>query len=157
MILEEAIQQKTFADGQHRLLVNLYYTQAQLHHASNQILKPYDISLQQFNILRILRGQKGKPLSISQITDRMFDPMSNAYRLVEILRKKDLVARYECVKDRRRAEISLTPHGAKTIEQATQDMDRFTHLKLNALKESEVSLINDLLDRINTNSLITNH
>ncbi|NND35367.1 MAG: MarR family transcriptional regulator [Saprospiraceae bacterium] len=149
MILEEAIKQHKFKSLQHKTALNLYYTQAQLHSFSSGLLKPYGISVQQFNILRILRGQKGNVIGVSEISERMIDKMSNTSRLVEKLRQKNLVQRRECPEDRRKAEISITPEGLSLINEASGKVDQQLMDRLQILSEEELSTINILLDKLN--------
>ena len=149
MILEEAIKQKTFVSERIRAAVNIYYTSARLQAYENGILKPYGISLQQFNLMRILKGQKGKPVSISEIADRMIDKMSNASRLAEKLRSKNFLAREVCPKDRRRVEIRLTDQGMEVISNASRAMDEAIDQRLESLSTKEIIKLNELLDKLN--------
>jgi len=103
--IEEAIQQPNFPSPFHRVQVNTIFTAAWLNQRSAQSLKATGLSLQQFNILRILRGRAGKPATIKLLTERMLDKMSNASRLVDKLKEKGLVERQECPSDRRRVDI----------------------------------------------------
>jgi len=82
-----------------------------------EALKPYDVSLQQFNVLRILRGQKGTPANLSTIQERMVSKMSNTTRLVDKLIRKELVVRVTCPTNRRKVDISITPAGLKLLEE----------------------------------------
>ncbi len=150
MILEEAIKQKTFQDDRIRAAVNIYYTSARLQAFENGVLKPYGISLQQFNLMRILKGQNGKPISISEIGDRMIDKMSNASRLAEKLRLKNLIARKICPQDRRRVEVLLTSEGLEVISKASETMEAAIAKKLNALSAAEIESLNKILDKVNS-------
>ncbi len=127
----------------------MYYTSARMQSFENGILKPYGISLQQFNLLRILRGQKGNPISISEIAIRMIDEMSNASRLAEKLRGKDLIARNTCPEDRRKVEIVLTEAGDRLISKASEDMDAAIEDRLRCLSTEEINGLNVVLDKIN--------
>ena len=148
MKLEEAIKQERFKDEWVRVAVNMYYTQSQLQYASYSCLKPFDISVQQFNILRILRGAK-KALTVSEVSDRMIDKMSNASRLIEKLRKKYLVERMEDAEDRRRVNISITKKGLLLLIDASEAMEEHLAQKLAGLSRNEASQLNTLLDKIN--------
>jgi len=149
MLLERAIKQKEFSNDRLRAAVNLYYTSARMQSFETGVLKPYGISLQQFNLLRILRGQKGNPISISEIAIRMIDKMSNTSRLAEKLRSKELIARNTCSQDRRKVEIILTETGYDLISAASTDMDAAIVEKLSSLTSQEVTDLNHLLDKIN--------
>ncbi len=110
-------------------------------------LKPYEISEQQFNVLRILRGQKNKPANLSTINERMVTKMSNTTRLVDKLILKDYVKRWTCESNRRKVEILITPKGKtilakidKTIEDAEKDI-------LKNFTKKELEELNTLLDK----------
>ena len=132
-----------------RMALNLYYTQGRMHNFSTNLLKPFEISVQQYNILRILRGQKGKVISMSDITDRMIDKMSNTSRLIEKLRIKGLVERTECPNDRRKTEIKVTEAGLEVIKKASLLMDTELMERLKVLNDEEVAKLNNLLDKLN--------
>ncbi len=146
--LEDAIKQKKFRSQHIRAAINLHYASSQLQHFENSILKNYGISLQQFNLMRIVRGQKGKPISISEITDRMIDKMSNASRLAEKLRAKGLLARQICPKDRRKVEIILTDKGQSVIADASQTIDSAINKRLSVLSKDEAEELNRILDKV---------
>ncbi|NND07390.1 MAG: MarR family transcriptional regulator [Saprospiraceae bacterium] len=150
MKMENAIKQEKFKDEWIRVAVNMYYTQSQLQYASHTCLKPFDISVQQFNILRILRGQRDKALTVSEITDRMIDKMSNASRLIEKLRRKRLVVRTEDQYDRRRVNITISKEGLLLLNEASEAMEKHLTEKLAGLSKIEANQLNVLLDKINT-------
>ena len=149
MKLEDAIKQNHFPNPHLRAAINIYYTSARLQAFENDVLKPFGISLQQFNLLRILRGQKGNPISISEIADRMIDKMSNASRLAEKLRIKSFIERRICPMDRRRVEVVLTDRGRTVIEEASLAMDQAVTERLEKLSNQEILKLNDLLDKVN--------
>jgi DNA-binding MarR family transcriptional regulator len=115
MNLEQEINQSVFKDNFHKAHVNLLFTAAWLNHKVNRLLKPYDISGQQFNILRILKGMGCKPSSLKVITSRMLDKTSNTSRLVDKLIDKNLVNRTFCPNDRRQVEIRITEEGLQLL------------------------------------------
>lgn len=121
--IEEAIQQRRFHSASHRSHVNIVYTASWLNHRMAAVLKPYGLSLQQFNILRILRGRGNEPSTIKLLTERMLDKMSNASRLVDKLKEKGYVQRQECPSDRRRVDIVITQGGLDIIGQASQAVE----------------------------------
>ncbi|MGM0944884.1 MAG: MarR family winged helix-turn-helix transcriptional regulator [Bacteroidota bacterium] len=147
MKLEKAIKQKEFKDPYNKLVVNLLYTHSYLVSAQNSLFKPYDISPEQYNVLRILRGQQGEPLTISSIQERMLNKMSNASRLVEKLKGKELVQRVECPKDRRQVDVSITSKGLELLETLEKQVSEFNH-KVIHLDENEVIRLNELLDQL---------
>ena len=148
MRIEEAIQQKRFRSEYQKLVVNLLYSASWLQQFSNQLLKPYGISQEQFNILRILRGMHPEPATVKLLTERMIDKMSNASRLVEKLRVKGLVERHECPLDRRRVDVSITQKGLELIEKASLAMDTQGDAQMANLSTMEAAALNELLDKM---------
>ena len=148
MRIEEAIQQKRFRSEHQKLVVNLLYSASWLQQFSNQLLKPYGISQEQFNILRILRGMHPEPATVKLLTERMIDKMSNASRLVEKLRVKGLVERHECPLDRRRVDVLITQKGLDLIERASQAVDVQGDAYMSGLTLEEAALLNSLLDKL---------
>ena len=126
----------------HLLLVNNKISEAMIH-----ALKPFDISEQQFNVLRILRGQKGKPANLSTINERMVTKMSNTTRLVDKLLLKGYVDRIVCPMNRRKIEISITPDGAKALEQMDKAVNEAEHELLKEYSPKDLDLLNHLLDK----------
>jgi len=145
--LEEAIKQKEFKDPYNKLVVNLLYTHSYLVTAQNSILKPFDLSPEQYNVLRILRGQNGVPTTVSSIQDRMLNKMSNASRLVDKLKAKELLERRECPSDRRQVDILITEKGLQILNDLQVHMEGFNTQVIN-LSEEEVIIMNDLLDKL---------
>lgn len=147
MKIEDAIQQKKFKDPYNKLVVNFLYTHSYIVTAQNALFKPYDLSPEQYNVLRILRGQNGVPATVSSIQDRMLNKMSNASRLVEKLKQKGLVKREECPEDRRQVDVVITLNGLEILEELEVKVDEsnrsFVHLSLD-----EVAQMNDLLDKM---------
>lgn len=150
MKLEDAIKQKRFKTEDEKLVINLTYTSSWLAHEQTRFFKRFGISAQQYNVLRILRGQCPDPASVSLIQERMLDKMSNASRLVEKLKLKGLVERKECSKDRRQVDVAVTETGLKLltdIDAVQQDMNGVC----NNLNLKEKQTLNELLDKIRTN------
>jgi len=145
--IEDAIQQKEFKNPFNKAVVNLLYTHSYLVTSQNGLLKPYDLSPEQYNVLRILRGQNGVPTTVSSIQDRMLNKMSNASRLVDKLKSKDLVKREECPSDRRQVDILITEKGLQLLEILERQVDE-SHKNFLHLNEEEVILLNDLLDKL---------
>lgn len=145
--LEEAIKQKEFKNPYNKLVVNILYTHSYLVSAQNGILKPFDLSPEQYNVLRILRGQNGVPTTVSSIQDRMLNKMSNASRLVDKLKAKELVVRGECPSDRRQVDIVITAKGLQVLDELQAYMEGFNNQVIN-LSEEEAVLLNTLLDKL---------
>ena len=116
MKIEEEIKQSPFKDEYTKAVVNLLFTQSYLVSRQSRIFKPHDISAEQYNVLRILRGRSPKPITVSSIQERMLNKMSNASRLVEKLKQKEMVRRTECPKDRRQVDVVITEKGLDLLE-----------------------------------------
>jgi DNA-binding MarR family transcriptional regulator len=154
MKLEDEIHQhKGFQDQWEKLVLNIIFTGNWINTYQHHQLKQYDLTPEQYNILRILRGQHPEPASVNLLKARMLNKMSNASRLVEKLRQKGFTKREECQRDRRQVEVCITDKGLellKTIEnQELTPKQRFQHLS-----EEEASQVNDLLDRLREASKI---
>lgn len=146
MRLEEAIKQKTpFQSPYQRAVVNLIYTHNWIMGLQKEFFKPYDITMQQYNVLRILRGQFPQPISTSDIRERMLDRMSDVSRIVDRLVKKDLVARKPCATDKRLVDLIITDQGLdllKTVDSVLAE-DKY----LSGLDAEEIMQLNELLDK----------
>lgn len=145
--IEEAIQQKEFKDPFNKAVVNLLYTHSYLVTAQNGLFKPYDISPEQYNVLRILRGQNGNPTTVSSIQDRMLNKMSNASRLVEKLKTKGWVKRTECPSDRRQVDVLITDEGLELLQTLERLVEESNVRAVNLSQEEAVQL-NELLDKL---------
>ena len=147
MKIEEEIKQKKFATPYQKLMVNLLFTSNWLVLQSQQGLKKHGISLQQYNILRILRGQKGQAISVNALIDRMLDKMSNASRLVEKLRQKGFVERKVCATDRRQVDVVITKAGLAFLNIVDPEMESIEK-GLSTLTPIESEQLNELLDKL---------
>jgi DNA-binding MarR family transcriptional regulator len=110
-----------------------------------QQLKPYGISPQQFNVLRILRGARPNPIRLADITERMVDKNSNATRLVEKLRQKDFLKRDICKDNRRQVDIQITDKGLNLLAELDKQSDSWLK-HFQGLSKSEAQELNRLLD-----------
>ena len=147
MRLEEEISQSYFKNEYHKAVVNMIFSYNWLIDFQIRLLKPYDVTLQQYNILRILRGQHPKPATIKLIKERMLDRMSDASRIVEKLRIKELAERNICSSDRRNVDVQITEKGLSLlaeIDKHTEEIER----KLSTLNETEIAHLNNLLDKL---------
>lgn len=142
--IEQAIQSK-FRNEKHKAIVNILYTAKYIESKIETFIKPYELSHQQYNILRIVRGASGKPVSLKYIKERMLDKMPDASRIVDKLYQKKLLKRVECPKDRRSVDITITQEGlallAKLDEKAVE-MDSL----LASLEEKQLQTLNHLLN-----------
>lgn len=148
MKLEEEIQQRKFRNEFHKLQINLLFTTSWMNQLTAQVLKPYNISWQQFNILRILKGMHPEPATVKVLTSKMIDKMSNASRLVEKLRQKNYIERKECKSDRRRVDIEITPLGLEVVEKTTQELNKLMDKQMANISEADAQMVNDVLDRM---------
>lgn len=146
--IEEAIQQRSFKTPDHRAQVNIIYTAAWLNQETSKVLKPFGLSLQQFNVLRILRGRGDEPSTVKLLTERMIDKMSNASRLVDKLKQKGLVERRECPTDRRRVDILITGRGLELIGDASRAVDEMRTNAFSRLSRQENDELSRLLDKL---------
>jgi len=147
MKLEEEIYQRKFQSENQKALVNFLYTHSYLINRLEGFFKSYGITRQQFNVLRILRGQEPGSVQLSLIKVRMLDKMSDASRIVERLRLKGLIARKQDKNDKRAVAISISPKGLKLLESADQGIVEFYKLFDN-LSQEELTTLNNLLDRL---------
>lgn len=147
MEIGKEIKQSKFKSEHQKMLINILFTSAWLSSKNSSSLKPFGISTQQFNILRILRGQHPKPATVNLLIDRMLDKNSNASRLVEKLRLKKLVERATCPEDRRAVNVLITQKGLNLLEEIDKQDSNFMK-ELKYLSEKEAEQINLLLDKL---------
>jgi len=152
MTLEKDINQNVFRSEYQKSIINLIYTFNWVNEKLNRHFEPFDITQQQFNILRILRGA-GTPLSTLQIRQRMLDRMSDTSRIVDRLVKKGMVKKTVCREDRRLVDILLTDKGKKLL-QSMDEMNEEMESIFKSLSEAEARDLNTLLDKIRTSENI---
>ena len=145
--IEDAIQQKEFKDQFNKAVVNLIYTHSYLVTAQSVLFKPHELSPEQYNVLRILKGQNGVPTTVSSIQDRMLNKMSNASRLVEKLKMKGLVERTECPADRRQVDILITEKGLELLKTIQKQVEENNVQYINLTNDEAIQL-NELLDKL---------
>lgn len=149
MSIETDIKQSTpFKSSYQRAIVNLMYTSNWLADGQTRLLKPFKLTLQQYNVLRILRGQFPGPIKVSDITERMLDKMSNASRLVDKLVAKKLVLRTECPSDRRAVDVTITEKGLDLLTQLDTRQADWDSLVQQKLTAEEAATLSQLLDRL---------
>jgi DNA-binding MarR family transcriptional regulator len=150
MGIEKDIQQSNFRNEYQKLGINLMYTAGWLNERIGRFLMQEDITQQQYNILRILRGSE-VPLSTLQIRERMLDKMSDTSRIVDRLIVKELVQKSACKSDKRLVDIILTEKGLQLVER----LDQFNHhidAILQGLTETEAATVNQILDKMRDSS-----
>lgn len=145
--LEEDIQQTAFRNEYQKAMLNLIFTQNYIIGKMSDVFKQFDITRQQYNVLRILRGQHPKPASINLIKDRMLDKMSDTSRIVERLRIKGLIIREEGKSDKRSSEITITPEGLELLRRMQGPVDEFDSF-MGALSIDEARQLNTLLNKL---------
>lgn len=149
MNIKDAIKQQNFESEHHKVLVNLMYTHSWLTSLQQEIMKTQGLSIQQYNVLRILRGQHGKAISVNEISDRMIDKMSNCSRLVDKLKLKNWVQRKICPNDRRQVDIIITQSGLEILELLDAELQKVFD-RLQSLSSNEAMQLNGLLDKLRT-------
>jgi DNA-binding MarR family transcriptional regulator len=146
MSIDKDINQSKFRNEHQKALINIIYTANWLNEKVKIILDREDITRQQFNILRILRGA-GAPISTLQIRQRMLDKMSDTSRIVDRLEIKGLVKKNICENDKRMVDVYITPKGKKLLEKidrSEHEMDAIA----GSLTDADLKTINKLLDKM---------
>jgi MarR family 2-MHQ and catechol resistance regulon transcriptional repressor len=147
MGLEKDIQQASFKGQHQKAVINLIYTYHWITEQIKNILSAEDITLQQYNILRILRGSDPQPLSTLAIRERMLDKMSDTSRIVDRLVIKQLVNKRMCPSDKRLVDVSISPLGKELLQRIDARDDEMQRVMVN-LNDEELTLLNGLLDKI---------
>ncbi len=148
MKLEDQIKQASFSHIEEKLIVNLIYTSNLITLLTSRLFKPYGLSAQQYNVLRILRGQNGQAISLLDIEDRMLDKSSNVSRLIDKLVLKHYITREESKVDRRRVDVLISQSGLDVLKEIDAELNKF-YEKLNTLVEySDAKKMNTILDTI---------
>lgn len=150
MKIEEIIKSNSVISNEKRTVLNIMFTQNIVTDAFNEILRTFDLSVEQFNVLRILRGQKGKPANMCVIQERMIAKTSNTTRLVDKLLLKGLVNRVVCEQNRRKMEITITEKGLKLLNELDPKIEAHEILFANNLTKQELENLNELLEKYRT-------
>jgi MarR family transcriptional regulator, 2-MHQ and catechol-resistance regulon repressor len=147
MGLEKDIHQHHFRNLRQKAMVNILYTYGWTIEKIKRYLAKEDITHQQYNILRILRGSHPEPLSTLQIRERMIDRMSDTSRIVDRLVLKGLVKKTVCPKDKRLVDVTITEKGQKLLKKMDAETDQIDAI-MNSLTESEAEMLSNLLDKL---------
>jgi len=147
MKLEEELKQESFSSEHQKAVLNILFTGHWLDSDSARLLKPFGVSPQQYNVLRILKGQGKNAISVNNIMSRMIDKMSNASRLVEKLRQKELIERVTCEHDRRQVDVKITAKGLKLLAATDETMNSFDSLK-SKISIEEAKQLSEILEKI---------
>ena len=150
MRIEEIIKSNVTMDDAKKVILNLMYTQTVIADKFNEILKPYDLSSEQYNVLRILRGQKGCPANMCLIQERMIAKNSNTTRLIDKLLLKELVTREVCPENRRKIEVQITERGLDLLDELDPKVLENEKIFSNNLSKDELELLNTLLEKYRT-------
>ena len=130
-----------------RTLIHLMLIHNKVSDNISQALKPFGISTQQFNVLRILRGQQSKPANLSTLNERMISKMSNTTRLVDKLIKKGYVERIVCLSNRRKVEITITKDGLKALSEMDHVLEKAEKEILANFSDLELEQLNLLFNK----------
>jgi len=147
--IAEDIKQSQFKSIEQKAGINIMYTANWLHNQIAMMLKPHGLTPEQYNVLRILRGQDGEAASVKLVNVRMLDPMSNVSRLVDKLLASALVDRKVCPTDRRQVDIFITAKGLKTLVEADKSLENIYAL-FKELNEDQLEMLSSFLDKIRT-------
>ncbi|MDN3677339.1 MarR family transcriptional regulator [Flavobacterium paronense] len=150
MKIEEVIKSTVPLDAAKKVILNFTYTQNVIGDKFHEILKPYDISREQYNVLRILRGQKGSPANMCIIQERMLAKNSNTTRLIDKLLLKDYVTREVCPDNRRKIEVLITQKGLDILSELDPIVVEHEQLFANNLTQQELEQLNTLLEKYRT-------
>jgi len=131
-----------------KTMLNILYTQNVISEKFNEVLKGHDLSPEQFNVLRILKGQNGKPTNMCVIQERMVAKTSNTTRLVDKLLLKELVTREICPDNRRKMEIAITQKGIDLLTEVNPKVEKHESLFAQNLTSEELEQLNILLEKL---------
>lgn len=147
MSLEHDIKQEKFESEFQKVAVNILFTSSWLYNINAGRLKPYGVTPEQYNVLRILRGSHPEALMLAEITCRMIDKSSNATRLVEKLRLKGLVKRDVCENNRRQVDIVITAKGLDALTRIDIEYSAWQSTLKN-ISKAEALELNRILDKL---------
>jgi len=150
MSIDKDIHQHHFRNGRHKAMVNILFTYGWLMEELKKIMNDEDITIQQYNILRILRGSNPAPISTLQMRERMIDKMSDTSRLVDRLIAKKLVRKVISKQDRRLVDVTITAKGLKLLKRLDAREDEIDSIA-STLTEKESNTLSRLLDKIRSN------
>jgi len=148
--LEEIIKTTSKIPLNKKTVLNIAYSSIWMKDDFISLLKPYDISVEQYNVLRILRGKKGVATNLQDIQERMINKMSNTTRLVDKLILKDLVERFICEKNRRKVDIYITKKGLELLDELDPLVDNMEIQMTSNLSIEELETLNTLLTKLRT-------
>lgn len=145
--IEEEIQSTKFRNVHHKAALNILFTANWIHYHNMNVFKKYDITGQQYNALRILRGQHPEPCTILMIKERMLDKVSDVSRIVERLRQAGYVERVLCESDRRAVDVKISKKGLDLLKRMEKEEESMDGVMKN-LSNGEAKQLNQLLDKL---------
>lgn len=148
MSIENDIMQKKFRSPLHKVYLNILFTSNWILSKELEIFKTYGLSSQQYNVLRILKGQHPNAVKVGSIAERMLDRNSNTSRLIDKLYQKKYVDRVVCPKDRRAMDVTLTPAGLQVLEDLEPIIAERENTTAQYITEEEATLMSNLLDKL---------
>jgi DNA-binding MarR family transcriptional regulator len=151
MKIEEIIKSTVAMNDAKKVILNIMYTQNVINDKFSEILKPYDLSSEQYNVLRILRGQKGFPANMCIIQERMLAKNSNTTRLIDKLLLKDFVTREVCPENRRKIEVLITQKGLDILTALDPKVNEHEQVFSANLTPEELVTLNHLLEKYRNN------
>lgn len=147
MKIEELIKSNSEIPLEKKTILNLIYTQHVVYDRFSELLKKYELSSEQYNVLRIVRGQKGKPANMCVIQERMIAKTSNTTRLVDKLVAKEMVLRNICPVNKRKMEVTITHKGLSVLTELDPIVESFEKEIASKLKTEELEILNILLEK----------
>lgn len=147
MKIETIIKTNAELDIEKKVVLNIVYTHNLVSVKMNEVLKPYDLSGEQYNVLRVLRGQKGNPVNMCNIQERMVTKNSNTTRLIDKLLTKELVYREICPDNRRKMEVTITTKGLELLKELDIKVLDFEKSMATNLTFEELIQLNSLLEK----------
>lgn len=146
MKLEEEIKQAKFRNVQQKAILNILFTSNWIQNKQKEFFEPYGLTGQQYNILRILRGQHPNRISATEIKNRMLDKNSDVSRLIDRLLIKELVAKNQCPKDKRASDIAISESGLELLSKLDAAINKLD-LQLIGLSDEDAVALSSLLDK----------
>lgn len=148
MDIDEAIKSIHKMGMTTKTVINIMYTSRIIEESILSVLKPYGLTLQQYNVMRILRGQNGNPANLSTIQERMVDRSSNTTRLVDKLIKKGWAKRNVCAENRRKVEIFITKSGLEILQTLDPITETHNESIVAGLDQTELERLNHTLNKL---------
>ncbi len=148
MKIEEIIKSESELPPNRKLILSILLSNNVINDKVSEALKPFDLTIPQFNVLRILRGQKGKPANLSTIQERMVSKMSNTTRIVDKLISKEHVSRIVCEKNRRKVEITISNKGLELLSEVDPIINSAESELTQNLSATEIKTLSEILQKL---------